>query len=254
MAPHHPEFLLEKLNFSKQLIAVYDAPASTPFYNIVTLKPIGHVCLFTHYKNWMNGKTLKLTDENFGCGGCGKWLFSKPGRDRQSYIEFLADDEGLKANHELMGQWFDNSRSYRTKHDSIFVGPYNPTFMEYIKTVTFFVNPDQLSTLIIGAHYFASPSDPKPVSAPFGSGCMELLPLFDPGDHPQAIIGTTDVAMRKYIPADVLAFTVNMPMYENLCSLDETSFLNKPFLEGLKKSRGGKIEKAEKRNIFLQSI
>jgi hypothetical protein len=60
-------------------------------------------------------------------------------------------------------------------------------------------------------------------------------------DYPQAIIGATDLAMRKYMPPEILAFTVNPPMYENLCKLDGSSFLSKPFLQGLKKARKGEI-------------
>ena len=94
----------------------------------------------------------------------------------------------------------------------------------------------------IAANYFSSPTDPDPVKVKFGSGCSEMLPhvLFT-GD-PLAVIGSTDLAMRKYLPPDILAFTVNPAMYANLCKLDENSFLSKPFLEGLKKARGGKLD------------
>ena len=83
--------------------------------------------------------------------------------------------------------------------------------------------------LVIGANYDAAPGDPPAVIAPFGSGCMELAPLFADLDAPQAVIGSTDVAMRQFLPPDVLAFTVTNPMYERLCALDERSFLEKPF-------------------------
>jgi hypothetical protein len=116
-------------------------------------------------------------------------------------------------------------------------GPLRPEKYESLKTVTFFVNPDQLSMLIIGANYRSVPGDPPAVIAPFGSGCMELLPLFEDLVRPQAIIGATDIAMRQYLPPDILAFTVTVPMFEQLCSLDEKSFLFKPFLKNLKKSR-----------------
>jgi hypothetical protein len=237
-----PDFLLAKTDYNKPVIALYDAPGSTKFKEITELKKEGHVCLFVHYKNWMNGKTLKMTSKNFGCGGCGTWLFNIKGRSRQSYIEFLADDEGLKANHQLMGDWFDQAPRYQPVHDAIFAGPLNPDFSEFVKSVTFFVNPDQLSVFMLAANYFASPDDPDPVIAPFGSGCMEMLPLFRNSDKPKAIIGATDLAMRKYLPPEIMAFTVNMPLFEQLCQLGENSFLSKPFLEGLKKARKGRLD------------
>ncbi len=236
-----PAYLLQQTNFDKEIVVVYDAPSETPFDNIVELKKEGHVCLFAHYKNWMKGKTLRMTAEHFGCGGCGTWLFGEQGRSRQNYIEFLADDEGLKANHQLMGEWFDQAKRYKPRHDTIFVGPVNEKFMEYAKSFTFFVNVDQLSIFTTAANYFASPADPDPVKVRFGSGCSEILPHVAYSQHPQAVIGSTDLAMRKYLPPEIMAFTVNQLMYDNLCKLNEKSFLNKPFLEGLKKARGGKL-------------
>jgi hypothetical protein len=39
----------------------------------------------------------------------------------------------------------------------------------------------------------------------------------------------TDIAARKHIPENLLAFTVTRPMFEELCNLDERSFLFKSF-------------------------
>jgi len=91
--------------------------------------------------------------------------------------------------------------------------------------------------LMVGAQYHSSPDDPPPVIAPFGAGCMELLPFKDLS-IPQAAMGATDIAMRRHLPPDILAFSVTKPMFERLCSLDERSFLYKPFLKNLKKARG----------------
>jgi hypothetical protein len=67
---------------------------------------------------------------------------------------------------------------------------------------------------------------------------MLMLTLFEDMDAPQAMIGGTDMAMRKNLPPDILAFTVTRPMYERLCRLGGNSFLFKPFLAGLRKARG----------------
>jgi hypothetical protein len=152
-------------------------------------------------------------------------------------VEFLVDDEGLKADHDLMHLWLDHHRPYQPEHDHILIGPLRADLDRYLKSVTFFANPDQLSALALGAQYHSTPTDPLPVVAPFGSGCMQLVPLFDALDQPKAIIGATDIAMRHYLPPDLLAFTVTRPMYEQLCSLDEKSFLHKPFLARLMRAR-----------------
>jgi hypothetical protein len=66
---------------------------------------------------------------------------------------------------------------------------------------------------------------------------MEMITVFEDLAMPQASIGATDIAMRQWLPPDILALSVTMPMFEQLCSLDEKSFLYKPFLKNLQKSR-----------------
>jgi hypothetical protein len=233
-----PTKLLERINLTTPLIGLYDAPDASQFKPLVKPKLQKHACIFAFYKSWMDGKTLHVTKDNPGCGGCGNWLFSSVTRTREDYVKFLVDDEGLKSSHNLMNQWMDYQKRYEPKYPNILIGPLRQDKYEYLESITFYVNPDQLSLLIIGANYNSAPGDPSPVVAPFGSGCMELLPLFEYLDVPQAIIGATDIAMRQYLPPDTLAFTVNKPMFQQLCQLDEKSFLYKAFWDNLRKSRG----------------
>jgi hypothetical protein len=232
-----PSRLIERLGIKIPLIGFYDAPDTTGFEPVVAPEPKKHVCVFAFYKDWLDGKTLLITKDNFGCGGAGTALCSVSTRSRDEYITFLTDTEGLKADHEIMGKWIDNRRTYKPEHPHILIGPLHDGKEQFLKTVTFFVNPDQLSALIIGAHYRNAPGDPSAVLAPFGSGCMEMITVFDDLARPQASIGATDVAMRQWLPPDILALCVTVPMFEQLCRLDEKSFLYKPFLKNLQKSR-----------------
>lgn len=236
----NPTLLLEALELSTPVIGVYDAPQSTVFHPIVTPGSHGYNCVFAYYKKWCQGYTLQLTEDQHGCGGCGKWMFNISNRSRMEYLDFLVDEEGLRASRDLMGRWFDQSQPYKPEYEYLFIGPVKDDAYDHIQSITFFVNPDQLSVLLTGACYHSDPSDPPPVLAPFGSGCMELLPLFSDLTIPQAIIGATDMAMRQYLPPNLLAFTVTKSMFERLSQLDERSFLAKPFLEDLKKSRKNK--------------
>jgi hypothetical protein len=231
----NPKNLCRRIDLKTFLIGFYDAPDATPFEPLV--KPNPGECVFTFYKNWLKGKTLHITKEHYGCGGAGRWMCGVETRQREDFIKFLADDEGLKASHELMEKWIDSGRPYQSAHPHILIGPLKQSQWEYAKSVTFFVNPDQLSVLAIGAQYHTAPGDPPPVIAPFGSGCMQLLPFKDL-TLAQASIGTTDIAMRQHIPPDILGFTVTRKMFRQLCELDERSFLYKPFLKRLKKARG----------------
>lgn len=230
--------LLEKAGIITPMIGIYDAPEPGSFKPLVTPRTGPHTCAFAYYNQWLKGQTLHLTEEHYGCGGCGRVMFGQMTRSRDEFIRFLVDDEGLKVSHELMEQWLDSHETYKRQHAHILIGPLRADQYEYLKTVTFWVNPDQLGLLMLGAQYYRAPTDPPPVLAPFGSGCMELLPLFENLDIPQAIIGATDIAMRQFLPADLMAFTVTRPMFELLCQLDEKSFLYKPFWKNLRKARG----------------
>ena len=234
---HDPSRLIERLGIKIPLMGFYDAPDTSGFEPLVAPEPNKHVCVFAFYGDWLKGKTLLITRENFGCGGAGTALCSVSTRTRQDYITFLVDTEGLKANHEIMGKWIDERRTYRQEHPNILIGPLREGKEKYLKTVTFFVNPDQLSALVIGAHYRNAPGDPPAVLAPFGSGCMQMITPFEDLSMPQAIIGATDIAMRQWLPQNIMSFTVTVPMYEQLCGLDEKSFLYKPFLKNLQKAR-----------------
>jgi hypothetical protein len=233
-----PTTLLERLGLDVPLIGFYDAPELSPFIPIVEPVMGKPGCVFVFLGNWLNGETLHLTRDNFGCGGAGNWLCDTQTRSREDFLEFLVGGEGLKASRELMNAWIEHNRPYQQEHPHILIGPLRESQYEYLKTITFFVNPDQLSALMLGAQYHNAPGDPPPVIAPFGSGCMELLPLFDDLNAPQAMIGTTDIAMRQLIPPDILGFTVTKPLFKQLCELDERSFLYKPFWKNLQRARG----------------
>jgi len=235
---YNPRFLMEKAGVTTPPVGFYDAPDPSDFEPTVKPKEGIWSCLFMFYKNWLKGKTLHLTKKNYGCGGSGRYLFGVETRSRQEYIDFLYGEERLKASGELMGQWIDQTPVYRPEHPNIMVGPLKDDQFEHLKTVTFFINPDQLSLFVVGAYYNQEVSHPPLVTAPFSAGCGLLAPVFDDLKIPRAVIGSTDIAMRKFLPPDIIAFTVTKPMYQQLCELDENSFLEKPFWHDLKKARG----------------
>ena len=231
----NPTNFCRRIDLHIPLVGLYDAPDPSPFEPLV--KPEPGDCVFSFYKKWAEGKTLHITREHYGCGGAGRWMCGVERRSRKDFISFLVDGEGLKVSHKLMEKWIDASKPYKSIHPHILIGPLKQDQWEYAKSVTFFSNPDQVSALVYGSQYNSAPEDPPPMIAPFGSGCMQLLP-FEDLSIPQASIGTTDIAMRQYIPPDILGVTVTRAMFKQLCELDERSFLYKPFLENLRKARG----------------
>lgn len=231
----NPDRLKKRLDIKLPLIGFYDAPDPALFKPLVA--PKQSECAFCFFKDWTKGETLHLTKEHYGCGGAGHWMWGIQVRSKKDFIKFLVDDEGLKVSHALMEKWIAARKLYRADYPHLFIGPLKEKAWPYAKTVTFFVNPDQLGTLAVGAQYHSAPEDPPPVIAPFGSGCSQLAPFKDL-NIPQASIGASDIAMRQHLPPDILAFTVTRPMFRQLCELDERSFLYKPFLQRLRKARG----------------
>lgn len=238
MLQPNPANLIKRIRLTTPLIGFYDAPDILPFEPLIRPKSGKRACVFAFYNQWLKGKTLHITEDNAGCGGACHWLLGEETRSREDFIEFLVDEEGLKVSHQLMNKWLDHNQPYKPDNPNILIGPLKEAQYKYLKTITFYINPDQLSALMLGAQYNYAPGDPLAVIAPFGSGCMELLPLFEDLDVPQAMIGATDIAMRQYLPPGILAFTVTKPMFKQLCELDERSFLYKPFWNDLRKARG----------------
>jgi len=231
----NPSNFCSKIDLTIPLVGFYDAPDPSAFDPLVRPEPGD--CVFAFYKKWAEGKTLHITRAHYGCGGAGRWMCGVETRSREDFISFLVDGEGLKTSHELMEKWIDASQQYKATHRHILIGPLKEDQWAYAKSITFFANPDQLGSLAYGAQYNSAPDDPPPVVAPFGSGCMQLLP-FDDLNIPQASIGSTDIAMCQHIPPDVIAFTVTKSLFKQLCELDERSFLYKPFLKNLREARG----------------
>lgn len=238
-----PSRLLHELDLRTPLIGLYDAPDPGAFAPLVVPgRGAGRgPCLFHFYKAWAKGQTLHLTAGDFGCGGCGRALFGVQTRERDAFIRFLWKDEGLRASRELMEGWIDHSPTYAPEHGNIMIGPLRPELGAYLRTVTFWVDADQLSVLQQGAYHQQAWDEPDPVTVPFGSGCSQLITGFHDLDKPQAVIGGTDIAMRDGLPPGVLAFTTTVPMFERLCTLDDDSFLGKGFLKRLRRSRGGSL-------------
>jgi hypothetical protein len=234
-----PGRLLEKLGITTPLMGFYDAPDTSTFKPLVRVEPGEQTCIFSFYKNWLRGETLHLTKDSFGCRGAGSCLFGVATRSPEAMVTFLVDEEGLKGSRELMKRWVERRGNYHPEHPNLLIGPLRPDQYRYLKTVTFYVDADQLAALILGANYNAGPDDPPAVMAPFGSGCSQLLPLFADLEVPQAMVGATDIAMRQWLPANTIAFTVTKPMFMQLCDLDERSFLYKRFLPRLQEARKG---------------
>ncbi|WP_018086219.1 DUF169 domain-containing protein [Desulfurispora thermophila] len=96
------------------------------------------------------------------------------------------------------------------------------------EVVVFLVNPDQLSALVVLANY--ERQDNENVIAPFGAGChnVGIIPFREArAAKPRAVIGLTDISVRKQFEKDILSFTVPYSMYLEMEGNVEGSFLEK---------------------------
>jgi hypothetical protein len=137
-----------------------------------------------------------------------------------------------------MCQWLEHQPPYTKEHAYVVIGPLHEDQYQYLKTVTFYVNPDQFSLLLTGAEYHYAAEGSHPVETVVGAGCGQLAAFLGNLDVPRAMIGATDIAMRPYVPPHALAVTVTKPMLEQLCELDNNSFLSKSYWQRLVKARG----------------
>ena len=232
-----PGAILQTLSIKEPVIGLYDAPDPAPYVPLAKPgKP--RECVFASYEHWRRGETLHLTPEQHGCGA--PHLLGLQTRSREAMVKFLVDEEGLRASHELMDQWLDSAPGYHPVHGHVLIGPLHPDQYDYLRSVTFYVNADQLGVLVTGASYYSRPAD-APVTAPFSSGCGQLASVFADLDAPQAVIGATDQAMRQHLAPGLLAFTVTKPMFELICRWadDPASSLHNRFLKRTLKARGG---------------
>jgi hypothetical protein len=77
--------LIEQIGLSVPLIGFYDAPDISPFEPLVEPEAGKRACLFAFYGQWLAGKTLHLTKDNFHCPGAGHWLFGVVTRSREDF-------------------------------------------------------------------------------------------------------------------------------------------------------------------------
>ncbi|MDR3665333.1 MAG: DUF169 domain-containing protein [Ignavibacteriaceae bacterium] len=93
------------------------------------------------------------------------------------------------------------------------------------KSIVFFVNPDQLSALVVLSNYGRESRDN--VIAPWGAACQSVLFSYqeDEKELPRAIIGYFDLAARKHVDKNILTFTIPYKMFLEMEGNVEGSFL-----------------------------
>jgi len=113
---------------------------------------------------------------------------------------------------------------------------------ENAKNVTFFVDPDGLSALVILANY--ERPEAENVIIPWAAGC-QVMGIFAyrelEREHPRALVGMTDISARKNVRATLgehsLSFTMPWPLFQEMERNVEGSFLQRTTWTALQKSK-----------------
>lgn len=157
----------------------------------------------------------------------------KEGGAPKIMIEEFSEGEGFLKTPEHAKYWTYHLPQIVHENRCLVIKPLgNLKPGETPKTVSFLVNPNQLSALTILANYSRFGTDH--VRIPFGAGCtcFGLYP-FDEAEkeNPRAVVGLTDMSARFYINRilgdDILSFTVPFKMFEEMESNVHESFLTR---------------------------
>ena len=239
--------LTNALRLETPIIALYDTGPSPDFEPMVQAK--GRGCCFAYYSRWLKGETLVVKrnggtfqhPEN-GCPGMQNAFGLGTGYPPWM-ANFLTDGkngapmgEGLKATPALAREFLDRAQAPKPSGDHILMGPLKLDHWDNVKTVSFLVDPDRLSALMTLAAYWSS--DPDEIAAPFSSGCGLMWRELINFDRDRPVIGCTDIAMRKYLPPEILCLTVSPKRFEKMIDFPEDAFLNREWWSDLMAFRG----------------
>lgn len=240
-----PTSLLDSAGIDTPVIGFYDLSDPQPFEPFARPRR----CIFSAWESWRAGESVHITRGSCSCMGGGYWIggampawaLKAAGAEQpplEAFTSRLNQREGFKDSDEVLLREFEHRKPYTIRNGHVVIGPLRADQYRHLRTVTFYLNPDQLSLFVNAAEYHnASPA--SAITVPFGAGCGQLAAVLGDldTDVPRAAIGATDVAMRQHLPPELLAFTVNKPMFEQLCALDERSVLHKPFWRQLQRAR-----------------
>lgn len=194
-------------------------------------------CVMSLFVASARGRIAAIDAETTGCMGakiglgfCDQFVGTPGGIEyflSTGYGEGYPEGEGYKQTPELAKAFVDQLPTTIIDKKYIVFSPLSEASQAPLM-VSFLVNPDQLSALIVLANYGRETSDN--VTVPFGAGCHSifLLPLAECNKpQPKAIIGLIDITARQYIDPDKLSFTVPYKMFLEMEENVPGSFLEK---------------------------
>lgn len=229
--------LMAQLRLETPLIALYDAAPGEAFEPLIEAQ--GRACCFAYYDRWLDGHTLIFRKDGGGCPG-GHRAFGLEKTYPDYMAHFLTDGEGapmgegLKASPKLAQEFLDKATPPDVSGETVLIGPLRPEQWQSVRSVTFLVDPDRLAGVMTLAGFW---SGRDVVRAPFSSGCGMMWRSVTESPEDPAVIGCTDMAMRKYVPPEILSLTVSPERFEQMLTFPDDSFLYKTWWNDLMDAR-----------------
>ncbi|MCQ2079111.1 MAG: DUF169 domain-containing protein [archaeon] len=179
----------------------------------------------------------------FGFGGMGSrqrsaWKISCIPPEHQH--EMSHGGKGEFKNPEIAMIHLDAIKDYGDGKDAIVFQALDEAIAENrpIEVVVFLADPTRISALSLLAGYSKSTPGPSTVM-PYGHACQQVyaLPRAEgETDDPHAVLGMTDLYARRFVPPEIMSFSVPYKLYQRMDSDVEESFLGREkWAETLKK-------------------
>jgi uncharacterized protein (DUF169 family) len=175
------------------------------------------------YKNFPGGIEYFLSTGN------KEFCQSETGKNIVKNMPMLEHGEGYQKDPETAKKYIDSLPLTDIPFEYVVYKPLEKLAAgETPEIVILLVNPDQLSALTVLANYSRGTFDN--VITMFGAGCQQtgILAYREClSDKPKAIIGLTDISVRRIFPQDILSFTMPYRMFLEMEGDVEGSFLQK---------------------------
>ena len=175
--------------------------------------------------------------ENFLSTGNPEFCKTELGQKLVQQMPLLEDGEHYLKNPEIAKKMVGSMPMTDVPTEYVVFKPLeNVAEGEVPHVVIFLANPDQLTALVVLAHYERDGYDN--VIAPFGSACQHIgIVTYQEGESekPRAVIGLTDITIRKMFDKDILSFSVPYKMYLEMEANVEGSFLKEHGWENILK-------------------
>ncbi len=181
-------------------------------------------CMFSCINVIANGKPVCFSAKNTGCSGASCYLgFKTPSK---SAGRFLAEKERFKKNVVLGQAFYENIGAHAAEEFLIWETISKTDDHSAIEVVNLWVDAISLAGLVTLSNYDSTNNEN--VSIPFASGCQSIwtIPYKEKhAEEPKGIVGCIDPAMRKYLPSDVVSFSVAAKRFIEMTENITGSFL-----------------------------